>query len=127
MAHVIAFLNPKGGTGKTTLSINLARALQQSGYRVLIVDSDPQGMARDWSQASQSGTPSGLVIRLITGKFTVTKTVVHFTGASRAIRSRVALSSASKPRGTGGYHLMVSMPVAAKLCRNCARSVSSTY
>ncbi|MCB1796919.1 MAG: AAA family ATPase [Candidatus Competibacteraceae bacterium] len=43
MAHVIAILNPKGGTGKTTLSINLARAFQRSGFRVLIVDSDPQG------------------------------------------------------------------------------------
>jgi chromosome partitioning protein len=57
MTHVIAILNPKGGTGKTTLSINLARAFQQSGFRVLIVDSDPQGTARDWSQASQEHYP----------------------------------------------------------------------
>ncbi len=57
MAHVIAILNPKGGTGKTTLSINIARAFQQSGYRVLIVDSDPQGTARDWSQANQERHP----------------------------------------------------------------------
>jgi chromosome partitioning protein len=57
MAHVIAILNPKGGTGKTTLSINLARAFQQNGFRVLIVDSDPQGTARDWSQASQEHHP----------------------------------------------------------------------
>ncbi|MCP5421154.1 MAG: AAA family ATPase [Gammaproteobacteria bacterium] len=57
MAHVVAFLNPKGGTGKTTLSVNLARAFQQAGYRVLIVDSDPQGTARDWSQASQEYFP----------------------------------------------------------------------
>lgn len=49
--------NPKGGTGKTTLSINLARAFQQNGFRVLIVDSDPQGTARDWSQASQEHHP----------------------------------------------------------------------
>lgn len=56
-AHVIAILNPKGGTGKTTLSINLARAFQQDGFRVLIVDSDPQGTTRDWSQASQEHYP----------------------------------------------------------------------
>ncbi|HYQ92600.1 MAG TPA: ParA family partition ATPase [Candidatus Competibacteraceae bacterium] len=57
MAHVIAFLNPKGGTGKTTLSINIARAFQQVGYRVLIVDTDPQGTARDWRAASQTFYP----------------------------------------------------------------------
>lgn len=57
MTHVIALLNPKGGTGKTTLSINLARAFQRGGYRVLIVDSDPQGTARDWSQTSQEYYP----------------------------------------------------------------------
>lgn len=57
MAYVIAVLNPKGGTGKTTLSINLARAFQKSGFRVLIVDSDPQGTARDWSQANQEHHP----------------------------------------------------------------------
>ncbi|HAO32831.1 MAG TPA: peptide transporter [Candidatus Competibacteraceae bacterium] len=57
MAHIVAVLNPKGGTGKTTLSINLARAFQKSGSRVLVVDSDPQGTARDWSQASQEHHP----------------------------------------------------------------------
>lgn len=50
----IAVLNPKGGVGKTTITLNLARAFQQAGARVLIIDSDPQGSARDWSQASQS-------------------------------------------------------------------------
>lgn len=46
---VIAVLNQKGGAGKTTIATNLARALQISGADVLLVDSDPQGSARDWS------------------------------------------------------------------------------
>ena len=45
---VIAVLNPKGGTGKTTIAVNVAGGLHKRGYRVLIVDSDPQGTARDW-------------------------------------------------------------------------------
>ncbi|QCE35838.1 peptide transporter (plasmid) [Acetobacteraceae bacterium] len=46
---VIAVLNQKGGSGKTTISTHLARALQLSGKNVLLVDSDPQGSSRDWS------------------------------------------------------------------------------
>lgn len=46
---VIAVLNQKGGSGKTTVATHLARALQLQGAEVLLVDSDPQGSARDWA------------------------------------------------------------------------------
>ena len=52
MSKIIAILNQKGGAGKTTLSTNLARALQLDGDKVLLVDSDPQGSARDWNAAA---------------------------------------------------------------------------
>lgn len=39
---VLAICNHKGGTGKTTSTINLAAALGLSGYRTLVVDLDPQ-------------------------------------------------------------------------------------
>jgi Mrp family chromosome partitioning ATPase len=41
--EVIAFANQKGGVAKTTSTLNLAVALSEEGYRVLIVDMDPQG------------------------------------------------------------------------------------
>ena len=47
--HVIAVLNQKGGSGKTTIATHLARSLQLDGDSVLLVDSDPQGSARDWA------------------------------------------------------------------------------
>lgn len=49
---VIAILNQKGGVGKTTLSINIARALQKGEFNVVLVDADPQGSARDWNDAN---------------------------------------------------------------------------
>lgn len=50
---VIAVLNQKGGSGKTTIATHLARALQKLDYSVLLVDSDPQGSARDWSAVDE--------------------------------------------------------------------------
>jgi chromosome partitioning protein len=42
MARVIAFFNQKGGTAKTTSTLNVAAALAERGRRVLAIDMDPQ-------------------------------------------------------------------------------------
>lgn len=52
---VIAFINEKGGSGKSTCSINFACALHRQGRRVVLIDADPQGTVRDWKEASPEG------------------------------------------------------------------------
>lgn len=42
-ATVYALINQKGGVGKTTETINLARVAVNAGQRVLVIDADPQG------------------------------------------------------------------------------------
>lgn len=50
---VIAVLNQKGGAGKTTIATHLATELRLQGYTVTLIDSDPQGSARDWAAARE--------------------------------------------------------------------------
>ena len=52
----IAFLNQKGGVGKTTLAVHVADSLARSKQNVLLVDADPQGSALDWA-AARLGDP----------------------------------------------------------------------
>jgi chromosome partitioning protein len=60
---IISLINSKGGVGKTTLAINLARYVQlyksknvenDKATKVLLVDADTQGSMRDWHDAGGS-------------------------------------------------------------------------
>ena len=46
---IIGVVNQKGGTGKTTLAINLADAFSRSALRVLLLDADPQQSVISWN------------------------------------------------------------------------------
>ncbi len=53
---VIALAGNKGGSGKTTLAINLAGALARRG-RVVLLDADPQGSCIHWYKATDGDGP----------------------------------------------------------------------
>lgn len=55
MPYVVAIEQQKGGAMKTTLSFNLVAAMVRRGLDAVLVDSDPQGTARDVAAARQDG------------------------------------------------------------------------
>ena len=57
----ISVQNQKGGTGKTTLSLHISHALALKGRKVLLVDADPQGSARDWAATRADKPPFSVV------------------------------------------------------------------
>lgn len=58
MTTIVAYLNTKGGVGKTTSSIMTAEAARRAGYTSAVLDADPQGSASEWAEgAAATGTP----------------------------------------------------------------------
>lgn len=56
-AKIITVVNQKGGSGKTTISMQLAGALARRGNKILVVDADPQGTATRWAASAEDQAP----------------------------------------------------------------------
>lgn len=100
MAKVISILNQKGGVGKTTIATNLAHGLHLKDYKVLLVDSDPQGSVRDWNVANNSRLLPVMAIDRVSisedlHKFKSSYDVVIIDGASRIEKLSAAVIRAS--------------------------------
>lgn len=51
---VVGVVHGKGGVGKSTIAVNVARALQLRGLEVAIIDCDAQGTSQDWKASGAS-------------------------------------------------------------------------
>jgi chromosome partitioning protein len=74
MSKTIVFASEKGGVGKTTSAVNLAMALVIGGYKVLLIDMDPQGSIR-FSFGSKAPVRNG-TLQLLTEPGTPLKQLV---------------------------------------------------
>lgn len=56
--RIVAYLNGKGGVGKTTSSFMTAEAARRAGFSSAVIDVDPQGSASDWAERTEeNGDP----------------------------------------------------------------------
>ena len=65
--YVIAFANQKGGVGKTTSAVNIASIVAEEGYRVLVLDCDPQGNTTSGFGISKKKLPHTMYDVIIDG------------------------------------------------------------
>ena len=75
MGKIIAFVNQKGGVGKTTSSINLAASLGLLGKKTLLVDLDPQGNATTGVGIVKSEVKDS-IYELLTEKADIEKVII---------------------------------------------------
>jgi chromosome partitioning protein len=111
MAKIITICNQKGGTGKTTTTVNLSAALAELGKKVLMVDMDPQGNATSGVGVNKNKiVASQAIIKNILPNFDMIPCNIHLTGAeielvgllSRETRLKKALIEI-----TGAYDFII--------------------
>ena len=93
MAKTIAFVNQKGGVGKTTSCVSLSSCLQAAGARVLVCDFDPQGNATSGFGVDKGAVFPTIYDVLINGA-SVEKAIVH-TKYADVLPANKALAGAS--------------------------------
>jgi chromosome partitioning protein len=62
MVAILSILNQKGGAAKTTLAINLAAVLGDTGRRVIVIDADEQQSATRWAKQASTSDGKGFAL-----------------------------------------------------------------
>jgi chromosome partitioning protein len=98
--RVIAIVNQKGGTGKTTTAVNLAAALGERGRAVLLIDLDPQYSTTTWYAVPNPGR--GVFDLFAEPNQTHLKDLIHQTAAENVslVASSAWLVGAEKALST---------------------------
>ncbi len=76
MGKIISFANQKGGVGKTTSCVNIASSLGVLGFKVLIIDLDPQGNTTSGVGISKKGLKA-TTKELLTGELPVSQIIIE--------------------------------------------------
>ena len=107
--RTVAVAMQKGGSGKTTTTVNLAAALAERGKRVLVVDVDPQANATSWfgvrdpgkgvfAALCENGSLSDILVRTGTEGVDLVPSSAWLVGAERALAGEVGAETLLRRR-----------------------------
>jgi chromosome partitioning protein len=110
--EILAILNQKGGSGKTTTAVNLGSALAEKRKSVLLIDIDPQGSASIWlgfrntskglfTLFTENGSILDVVSKTSVDGLDIVPSSPWLIGADRALAGTVGAESILKRRLAG--------------------------
>lgn len=120
MIKTICIANQKGGVGKTTTTVNLSAALAGLGYKVLVVDMDPQGNASSGLGIKKHETQDSNIYHVLIGE----KNIQDVTFKSYTDNLWVATAN---PDLVGAEIELVDMPQREFRLKGAIQSVSHLY
>jgi chromosome partitioning protein len=142
--RIIAIVNQKGGSGKTTTAVNLAAALAEKGKTVLLIDIDAQANASTWYGVVAEGrglldvlADNGNVIDLVQATATAGVDIVPaspwLVGAEKALAGEVGAETilrralARLPEKRWDYVLIDCPPTLGILTVNALTAVNEVF
>jgi chromosome partitioning protein len=106
----IVVLNPKGGSGKTTVATNLASYFASQGHKPVVMDFDPQGSTLRWVKKRHNGQPAIGIIAAFEKDSRITRSFQLRAPSDTThliIDTPAAVSTVDLPDLTRGAHKIV--------------------
>ncbi len=120
MIKTICIANQKGGVGKTTTTVNLSAALAQQGYKILVVDMDPQGNASSGLGIKKHETQEANIYHVLIGEKTIQEVAIKSPTPNLWVAT-------ANPDLVGAEIELVDMPQREYRLKNALSAVHSLY